>query len=195
MYGRGADPSDAGRLVQRVPPVHRKLDDGDVDEADQRQDRPCLGAADGIVEGVYQGDVAEIEEKQHQHRGEPSVPYPPGAPTRLAPKGAGDKRDQGEAGADRRRRLGGEVGQGVFPDQGDHRGRGHEAVNGKRHPRRRDVDIHDAHALSLLVIGRRNPKRQIEPGDEQSRRRQGAPRQYPGGQSQEEVRVGEPVHR
>src|SRR5262249_50255865 len=39
MDRRSAQAEHRGRLVQRVPPIHRELDDGDVDRADEREDR------------------------------------------------------------------------------------------------------------------------------------------------------------
>ena len=74
-------------------------------------------AAARIVEGAPQRDEAEIDEEQDQHRGQPRVPHPVGAPHRPAPERAGDQRQEGEGGADRRRRLGGDVGQRMPPDQ------------------------------------------------------------------------------
>ena len=35
---RAAEPQDACRLMQRVPPFDRKLDDRDIDETDEDQD-------------------------------------------------------------------------------------------------------------------------------------------------------------
>ena len=85
------------RLVQRVPPIDAELDDRQVDHADQRQDGARPVAAHRIVEGAHQRDVAEIQEEQHQHRGQPRVPHPPGAPHRLAPDAAGGQAQRGEA--------------------------------------------------------------------------------------------------
>ena len=89
-----AGAQDRGRLVQRVPPVDRELDDRQVDRADQAQDRGGARAARRIVERVVERDVAEIEEEQDQDRGEARVPHPERAPHRLAPEAAGDQRDR-----------------------------------------------------------------------------------------------------
>ena len=91
IHGRRAGEADRGRLMQRVPPVDAELDDRQVHHADQRQDGAGAVAAHRIVEGAHQGDVAEIQEEQHQHRGQPRVPHPPGAPHRLAPDAAGER--------------------------------------------------------------------------------------------------------
>ena len=46
----------------------------------------------GLLDRVPERDQAEIEEEQHEHRGQPRIPHPPGAPHRLAPERAGDER-------------------------------------------------------------------------------------------------------
>ena len=70
-----------------------------------------------IVERAGQRDDAEIHQEQHEDRGQPRVPHPPGAPHRLAPDRAGDQRQRGEDGADRRGGLQRDVGQRMAPDQ------------------------------------------------------------------------------
>ena len=94
---------------------------GRFDHADQRQDRAGAVAALRVVEGAHQRDVAEIEEEQHQHRGQPRVPHPPGAPHRLAPQAAGGEAERGEGGADRPDLHGREVGQRMAPDERERR--------------------------------------------------------------------------
>ena len=101
IHAGRAGQRDGVRLVQRVPPVHAELDDRQVDHADQRQDGAGAIAAHRVVERAHQGDMAEIQEEQHQDRGQPRVPHPPGAPHRLAPQAAGGEAQRGEAGADR----------------------------------------------------------------------------------------------
>ena len=103
---RAAEAEHRRRLVQRVPPVDRELDDRHVDRADQRQDRRRARAPrPGSSTVAPQRDHAEIHQEQHQHRGQPRVPHPIGAPHRPAPQRAGDEAEQGEGRADRRRRL------------------------------------------------------------------------------------------
>ena len=51
-------------LMEAVPPVHREMDDRDVDHADQGQDRRGPGCAPGIVDAGLQGHVAQIQEEQ-----------------------------------------------------------------------------------------------------------------------------------
>ena len=104
--GRAAHAQDRRRLMQRVPPIDRELDDRNVDRADQRQHRRRARAAARIFGGPIEREHAEIEQEQHQHGGEPRVPHPIGAPGRPAPQRAGDQADECEGGADRRGRLG-----------------------------------------------------------------------------------------
>ncbi len=152
--GRPAHAEHRGRLVQRVPPVHRELDDGQVDGADQRQDRGGTAGAGGIVDGAPQRDQAEIHQEQHQHRGEPRVPHPIGPPHRAAPQRAGDQGEEGEGGAQRRRAFGGDVGERMPPHQGAERGQAHHPPHERAQPGVRHVDVHDLDRRALLVIVR-----------------------------------------
>ena len=61
--------------------------------------------------------MAEIEEEQHQHRGQPRVPHPLGAHIGL-PHRAGDQRDEGEQ-APSGEAARATVGERVAPDQSD----------------------------------------------------------------------------
>ncbi len=63
-------------------------------DADQREDGGGAAGAARLLDRLPQRDQAEIEQEQHQHRGEPRVPHPIGAPHRLAPERAGDERDE-----------------------------------------------------------------------------------------------------
>ena len=94
---------DALALVQRAPPQHRIMDDRQVDRADQPEQRRHAAVAAALALGRGQRDVAEIEEEQDQHRGQPPVPFPPGAPGRPAPDRAGREADRGEGRARRAR--------------------------------------------------------------------------------------------
>ena len=125
MDGSMAEPPhahDRSRLMQRVPPVDRELDDREVDRADQSEHRRRARAAAGILGGPIEREHAEIEQEQHQHRGQPRIPHPIGAPGRAAPERAGDETNEGEGGADRRRRLARDIGQRMPPYQRAERG-------------------------------------------------------------------------
>ena len=84
------------------------------------------------------------------------IPYPPGAPHGLAPQRAADQRDEGEAAAKRRGSPRDQVAERMAPDEGTGTGRGDDRVDEKRHPGGRDMDVDDAHALALLIVGRRD---------------------------------------
>ena len=86
VNGRAAGAEDALTLVQRVPPVDRELDDRQVDGADQRKDRRRPRRPPRIFHRLPERDQPEIDEEQHQLRGQPRVPHPVGAPHRLAPQ-------------------------------------------------------------------------------------------------------------
>ena len=160
--------NDAGRLMQRVPPIDRELDDRDVDGADQREDGGGAAGAARLLDRLPQRDQAEIEQEQHQHRGEPRVPHPIGAPHRLAPERAGDQRDEGEGGADRRRGLGGDVGQRMAPDQRAERRRRRSAYSRTWRARPHGTWMNMIlHGLALLVVGRRHEEGKIEADAEQ----------------------------
>jgi hypothetical protein len=189
-----AHADDAGGLVQRVPPVDRELDDGHVDEAGERQDGGTARAARGIVEGAQQRHMAEIEEEQDQHRGETGVPHPPGAPHRLAPERTAGQGQKGETGADGRGCARRHVGKRVAPDERGGAGSGDEAVDEQRHPGGGHMDVHDAHGLALLVVGRRVEQREVEAQGEQERGRHGEPGQHGVGDALEARRVGEAMH-
>ena len=140
-------------------------------EADQDQDGGDAAGARRIVEGAPERDQPEIHDEEDEERGEPRVPHPPGAPHRLAPDRAGDEAEKREGRAERRRALGGDVGERMPPDQRAERRDRHQRVAAHREDRRRHVHIHDAHAVALLVVGRRDEEREIKPEREEARRR------------------------
>ncbi len=185
IHGRRAGEADRRRLVQRVPPIDAELDDRQVHHADQRQDRAGAVAALRIVERAHQRDVAEIEEEQHQHRGQPRVPHPPGAPHRLAPDAAGEQAQRGEAGADRADLGRRQVGQRMAPDQRQHGAERQCEIPRRCEPGGRDMHIHDAHRVALLPVGRRERTgpRPGRPRSAQRRRRRAtaAPRRTGAG--------------
>ena len=193
MDRRAAEFQDARRLVQRAPPVDGKFYDRQVDHPDHGEQRRRPGAALRIVEGAGQRDMPEIQEQQDQHRCQSGVPHPPGAPHGLAPERSGRKGQRGKAGADRRGGPGQDIGEGMAPDEARRAQGRHDKIDEQRHPSRRDVDIHDAHALALLVIGGRKDQR---PGDADAKaehRRRQAPGKHSVGEAAEARRIGETV--
>ena len=166
--GRAAEPEHRSGLMQRVPPIDREFDDRQIDAADQGQDRRRPRRAPRVLDRPPERDQPEIEDEQHQHRGQPGVPHPIGSPHRLAPERAGGQADEGEAGAKRRRGLLRSVGERMAPDQRAKRRQRHHAIDEGRHPGRGDMQIHDPHRLALLIIGRRG---EGEPETEREQRR------------------------
>ena len=112
-----------------------------------------------ILDRAPQRDDAEIHQEQDQHRGQPRVPHPIGAPHRPAPQRAGDEAEEREGGADRGRGLGGDVGERMAPDQRAERGDAHQRPAEHAEPRRRHMDEHDLHRRALLVVVRRDDRR------------------------------------
>ena len=123
-----------------------------------------------LLDRAPQRDHAEIHQEQHQHRGEPRVPHPIGAPHRPAPQRAGDEAEEREGGADRRRGLGGDVGERMPPHQRAERRDAHQRPAEHAEPGRRHVDEHDLHGRALLVVVRRAVG-EIEPDREGERGR------------------------
>ena len=164
---------------------------GRLTDADQRQDRDGARGAARIVDRLPQRDDAEIHEEQHEHRGQPRVPDPVGAPHRLAPQRAGDEADQRETGPDRGGGLLRDVGERMPPDErAERRGR-HDAVEAEREPGRRHVQEHDADGFALLVVGRRQEPGHREPDGEEHRGGGRQERQRRAGPAQEDARVRE----
>ena len=176
--------------MQRVPPIDREFDDRQVDDADQGQERAGARAAAAVVERVHQRDIAEIKEKQHQHRGQPRVPHPPRAPHRPAPERACREADKRETRPDRRRRLTRDLGQRMPPDQRDRARNRDEQIDRQRHPGGRNMDEHDPDRLALLVIGRRHDQRPEQPGGEHQGGCDSQTRQHRPARAHETRRVG-----
>src|SRR3546814_4494449 len=57
-----------------------EMHDRHVDDADQRQKRRRTRGVATIVDRAVQAHHAQIQKKQHQLRGQPRIPGPPGAP-------------------------------------------------------------------------------------------------------------------
>jgi topoisomerase-4 subunit B len=66
---------------------------------------------------------------------------------------------------------GAHIGQQVLPGQRDDAGHRHHRIDEQRHPRRRHVNVHDAHRLALLIVGRRDHERVPQPGRDAQRQR------------------------
>ena len=115
-------------------------------------DRP--GGAARIVDRAPERDQTEIEDEEHEDRGQARVPDPIGPPHRLAPERAGGEADEGESGAERRRGLLRRVGERMAPDERAKRSNRHDAIDEGRHPGRRHMQIHDLDRLALLIVGR-----------------------------------------
>ena len=135
--------ADGCPLVQRVPPLHREIDDRHVDAADDRQQRPGPVGAARVVDRRDQGEEAGVEEEQDQLRGQARVPDPPGAPGRLAPERAGPEGEEGEHRPGRRDRPRRHRGQPGVEGPADRRPERHHQVEQHRHPGRGDVDEDD----------------------------------------------------
>ena len=65
--GRAICPNDARRLVQRVLPFDRKLDDGKIDGAHQRQDGGCFGGSTVVIECLPKTHIAQIQEEHDEN--------------------------------------------------------------------------------------------------------------------------------
>ncbi len=190
MNGRSAEPQHRRGLMERVPPLDRKLDDRDIDRADEREHRDDPRRAARIFDGAPERDDAEIHQEQHQHRREPRIPDPIGAPHRLAPERAGEQADQRETGADRRGSLLGDIGERMAPHQSAQRGNAHEHPRQAPEPGGRHVDEHDLHRGALLVVvGREVGLADRERKGHERGGRQ--PRQQPVDDDQEAGRIGE----
>jgi hypothetical protein len=97
---------DARALVQGIPPLHREIDDRQVHDADEREQRRRAVAAARILEGVGERDEAEVEEEQHQLGGHARVPRPssaPGGRPQKAPVQSATKVKSAPGGRDRAR--------------------------------------------------------------------------------------------
>ena len=163
--------------MQCAPPVHRILDDRDVDHADQRQDRGRARTAVTAGEGATQHDHAQIQEQLDQHRGQPGIPDPPGAPGGNAPHRAGKQRQRRHQGTDGRGGRGDHVRQLDLPYQEEERAhrQQHEARLGEN--RRRHMHIDDAEAVALLVVGGREGQPPDTAGHQRDDRQGPEPRQ------------------
>ena len=70
----------------------------------------------------------------------------------------------------------------------------HHRIYEQLHPRRRNVHEHDAHALALLVVGRRHDEGEDQTDDQKTSAQPAKPGQRRGAQSHEAGRIGESMH-
>ena len=103
--------------MQRVPPIDRELHDRDVDEANERRDRRDPPGLALILDGVEDCEDAEIDQEEHQHRGQARIPDPAGASQLLAPERTRDEAQECEGAADRSRGLERHLGEWMAPDE------------------------------------------------------------------------------
>ena len=112
------------------------------------------------------------------------VPLPVHAPCQAPPQHAGDERERHEHDAD----LGARSGDAVEPErvllteQVEGRAQGGDREREVRRPDGRDVDVHDAHRVALVAVGRR----------EQQAERRGPPDHHDRGDAEQArgVRAG-----
>ena len=90
------DDADALPLMKRAPPQNGIMDDRQVDRPDEPEQGSDSPLASSFLLRSGQRDVAEIEEEQDQHRRQPAIPFPPGAPGRTTPDRAGEQANGGE---------------------------------------------------------------------------------------------------
>src|SRR5438270_1556508 len=176
---QGLAPQEGGPLVQRPPPVHRVVDDGNVDRGHQAADGRARRPASGLARHPAQGEVPEEEGEQQRRGREAGVPGPPHAPGRAPPDRA---RDQGQ-GCEHDTDLGRHAREEIPPppapaptdvqETGQH---GH-AEGDLAHGGDGGVDVDQADQLSLHHVGRRRPQSEHH-GARQ--RHQGAEAQHPG---------------
>ena len=155
----------AGALVQRVPPLHREVDDRHVDHADQCQHRAGAVGAARVVDRGLEGDEADVEKEQDQFGRQPCVPHPPGAPGRLAPQRAAPQREEGEQCPGGGDRGGHHPRKPGVEDEAERAPQRHHDVEEHRHPRRRHVQEDDAVGLALLEVGRRDEEAEVQAGE------------------------------
>ena len=148
--------------------------------AEQRRHPPVAAP---LPLGRGQRDIAEVEEEQDQHRGQPPVPFPPGAPGRPAPDRAGGKAERGEGRAGRRDRAAGDGGQRMAPDELADRGGGDRRPARHAEPGGGNMDVEDADRLALQIVGRRHRQPAIDAGDQQAARRCPAASRWRAGRS------------
>ena len=154
------------RLVQRVPPYHRVMNDRDVHHADQRQH--CARAVSRllIVVGRPQRHVTKIQKQENEAPRSGARPTPTRYPTSAGPRptpvtSAADV----NARADRRATRGNGMRNLDAPDEPDRCSDGHHDISEQRHPCARRMHVDNAKAIALLIVRRRENK----PADHASR--------------------------
>lgn len=86
------------RALVGVRAIDGPEDDRDHHQADDGQQGGGPVRPARVVDGRVQGEIPDVEKEEDQLRGQARVPIPPGAPTRMAPQGAGPEGQEGEEG-------------------------------------------------------------------------------------------------
>ena len=145
-------------LVQAAPQLHAEVHERDLEHGEQGEHGAAPGPLLVAAAEAAHREVADVGDEQERRGGQAGVPLPEHAPRQAAPQRPGDERDAHEQHAD----LGAGAGEAVprrasaLPEQVDRRGDGGDDEGEVGEPRRRDVDVEDAHRLALV---RRRPAR------------------------------------
>jgi len=132
------------------------MDDRNIDHADQREQRAGARRAPWVVNGCLQGHEAEIQEEQQQFGGQTRVPCPPGAPHRFSqsePVTSASSVNEAPIGAEAVAAI---SASRMFQIRPMAPAEAITMYHEHGHPGGRHVDEHDAHAFTLLVVGRRD---------------------------------------
>ena len=95
-------------------------------------------------------------------------PTPTRRPHGLAPEGTGGEGEETEDGADGCGGLCGHISKGMAEDDGHGTGQRHDCIDKHREPGGGDMDKHDAHGFTLLIVGRCGDQRAIETKGEEN---------------------------
>jgi hypothetical protein len=167
---------DGRTLVQSVPPLHRKIDDGHIHRADDGQQGGGTVGAARIIDGSVQGDKTKVQKQQDQFGSQTRIPYPPRSPHRLAPQRARPQRDEGEQRARRSHRGRHHGRQARVKNQSQGRIARHDEIQEHRQYRSRNVDEHDAVGLALYRIHGGDKEADVQTDHKQDGRRKREPR-------------------
>ena len=86
--------ADRRALVQRVPPLHREVDDRHIDDPDERQHGAGAIGAPRIVNRRLQGDETNVEKQQNQASTSSARPRPTRCPMSAVPKASRSPRER-----------------------------------------------------------------------------------------------------
>src|SRR5882724_3321430 len=144
----------------------------------------------GALRVVYRGTqahISKVQEQQDQLGSQARIPLPVGAPHAVAPQGAGDQRHKGERGADRRATGRHRMRNLDAPDQSNTGRHRHGRVDHERHPCGRNVNIHDAEIVALLIVRRCEHQASIQAACDQRGSQPREPRRQAG---REPINIG-----